>query len=465
MYFNQRFDVSAIKMRNLGVFNPEYGVDNRMFVDPKLLENAKEEFAGAHDDLHAYYRKTIEVLKISQYKGDIAWKMACTRMRFKETSNTSLGVSADGTDGNAIGKTLSEEIILRAHEILPHVGYSPDVFELIGVFAENLGCDRLSDMIVSILIPRFLAYTDRITKTLGVTQTYTVRHDGRSYLCPQFKKGEKPLVLVPRDLLKPLPIALDIEEALDNASLNEAMREKANKIFADAQKSGARPSKHELRALIRANPTSYQQILNGYRKVKPVPYDFDRATSKVSDFDPIAKELVGDKPQAKTGLNPNQRLETCLSETLSHVKQSIEENRLSDVLFSDDGKPRNEVIAQRVIFAIARIFGKLYNVDVSREGNAGPGAVDFRFTVGNQDRSLVEVKLSTHSRLIDGYYGQLPAYGKAEQIRRLLLIIIRVDQDDEPIIKLRAAIKRSPRAIDLHMFDAVRKVSASKRKS
>ena len=67
MYFNQRFDVSAIKMRNLGVFNPEYGVDNRMFVDPKLLENAKEEFAGAHDDLHAYYRKTIEVLKISQY--------------------------------------------------------------------------------------------------------------------------------------------------------------------------------------------------------------------------------------------------------------------------------------------------------------------------------------------------------------------------------------------------------------
>jgi hypothetical protein len=134
------------------------------------------------------------------------------------------------------------------------------------------------------------------------------------------------------------------------------------------------------------------------------------------------------------------------------------------VLFSDDGKPRKEVISQRVIFAIARIFGKLYNVDVSREGNAGPGAVDFRFTVGNESRSLVEVKLSTHSRLIDGYYEQLPAYGKAEQIRRLLLIVIRIDQDGEPITKLRAAIKKSPRAIELHVFDAVRKVSASKRK-
>jgi hypothetical protein len=284
------------------------------------------------------------------------------------------------------------------------------------------------------------------------------------YLCPQFRKGEKPLILVPRDLLKPLPIALDIEEALDNASFNEAMREKSNKIFADAQKQGTRPRRNELRALIRANPASYQGILDGYRKVIPVPYDFDSASSKASDFDPIARELVGDTPQAKTGLNPNQRLEMCLSETLSHVKQSIEENRLSDVLFSDDGKPRKEVISQRVIFAIARIFGKLYNVDVSREGNAGPGAVDFRFTVGNESRSLVEVKLSTHSRLIDGYYEQLPAYGKAEQIRRLLLIVIRIDQDGEPITKLRAAIKKSPRAIELHVFDAVRKVSASKRK-
>jgi hypothetical protein len=465
VYFNERFGVSAIKMRKLGVFNTEIGVDNKMFVDPKLLENATEEFAGAHDDLRAYFRKTVELLKLSQKKGDLYWKTACKRMQFKETSNTSLGFSEEGTDGNGIGKVLAAKIILRAHEILPHVNYSPDVFELIGVFAENLGCDRLSDMIVSILTKRFLAYTDRITKSLGVQQTYSLLVDGKFYVCPQFKKGEKPLLLVPRDLLKPLPIALDIEEALDNAAFNDDMREKSNKIFADSLKQRMRPGKSEMRALIRANPASYQGIIDGYRKAVPVPYDFDKDPSKVSDFDPIAREIVGADPTVKTGLTPTQRVEMCLSETIANVKHSIEENRLSDVLFSDDGKPRKEVISQRVIYAIARIFGRLYNVDVSREGNAGPGAIDFRFTVGHENRSLVEVKLSTHSRLVDGYYEQLPAYGKAEKIQRLVLLVIKVDADGDTLAKLKEAINKSPRAIDLYVLDAVRKPSASKRRS
>ena len=37
VYFNQRFGVSAIAMQKLGVFNAKIGVDNKMFVDPKLL--------------------------------------------------------------------------------------------------------------------------------------------------------------------------------------------------------------------------------------------------------------------------------------------------------------------------------------------------------------------------------------------------------------------------------------------
>jgi len=41
VHFNEHFSVSAIAMRTLGVFNPEIGIDNKMFVDPKLLEDAK----------------------------------------------------------------------------------------------------------------------------------------------------------------------------------------------------------------------------------------------------------------------------------------------------------------------------------------------------------------------------------------------------------------------------------------
>jgi hypothetical protein len=117
----------------------------------------------------------------------------------------------------------------------------------------------------------------------------------------------------------------------------------------------------------------------------------------------------------------------------------------------------------RVIYAIAEIFAKLYDVDLSREANAGPGAVDFRFTVGHEARLLVEVKLSTHERLKDGYYEQLPAYAEAERIKRLILLVLRVSADDAHLDSLNKAIKKKTLPIEVVVIDAVSKPSASKR--
>ena len=66
MYFNQRFGVSAIAMQKFGVFNPEIGVDNKMFVDPKLLKLGKDEFSGAHEELIAYFGTVVPLGQINQ---------------------------------------------------------------------------------------------------------------------------------------------------------------------------------------------------------------------------------------------------------------------------------------------------------------------------------------------------------------------------------------------------------------
>lgn len=466
-HFNELFRVSAISMRAHGVFNPEIGVDNNMFVDPKLLEDAKDELSGAHSDLMDYFAGTVSLIKLVKTRRDvdIAWARAWKRMKFKETANTCLGFSKDGTEGNGIGKVLAQRIVNRAIDILPHVNYEPDVFELIGVFTEGLGCDRLSDMIVSILKPRFLAYTDRVTRTLGIQLAAEFEYQGKRYFCPRLKKGDKPIILLPQDILKPLPIALNIEEALTNADLNENARQQVNKIFSDAYKQGAAPSRNQLRAAIRSNSSMYLGILSGYRRAKPVHYDFDLDPAHVSDFMPIAREIVGSPVVNKEGLDSWERVKACVTETIRHLRRSIEENRLSEVLFDDTGAPRREIISQRVIYSIATIFGKLYDVDVSREGNAGSGAVDFRFTVGHQSRLLVEVKLSTHERLRDGYYSQLPAYGKAEAIKHLVLLVIRVTNDDAHLRALEQSVKANALPIQVVVIDAMPKPSASKRKS
>lgn len=78
MYFNQKFSISAIQMRRLGVFNLELGSDNKMFVDSKLLEGAKEEFAGAHSKLLAYFAATVQLINYPRNPA------TCLRLRHAE---------------------------------------------------------------------------------------------------------------------------------------------------------------------------------------------------------------------------------------------------------------------------------------------------------------------------------------------------------------------------------------------
>jgi hypothetical protein len=317
-------------------------------------------------------------------------------------------------------------------------------------------------MIVSILKGRFLTYTDRVTRALGVKQTAELTFEDRSYLCPKFDKTAKPMILVPKNLLKPLPIAANIQDALDVADFNDQARHAVNQIYENARRFRT-SVKQSLRNLVRENPSVARGIVSGYRNAPPVQYDYDRDPDDVDALDPIASEVVGQLPEKPGGLSQMQRVEQCVAETIDHLQQALGENRLSDVLYDDEGAPRAEVISQRLIYAIAKIFAKLYDVDASREGNAGPGSVDFRFTVGHDARLLIEVKLSTHERLKDGYYEQLPAYANAEGITRLILLVMRVSSDDSHLNGLMESIKRRALPIQLIVIDAVRKPSASKR--
>jgi hypothetical protein len=464
VYFNQRFGVSAIAMQKLGVFNAKIGVDNRMFVDPKLLNLGKDEFDGAHEELVTYFSGIVQLVKLIKSKTpvDQAWTAAWNRMRFKETANTAMGFSKEGTDGNGIGEVLAKRIVQRACEILPNIDFAPDLFELIGVFAERIGCDRLSDMIVSILKARFLLYTERITKELGVQHTVEASYKSSKYICPRFKTDDKPIILIPRYLLKPLPIAASIEDALDIADLNALAREEVNRIYAEAHKRRRSPKPY-LRSLVLGNASVSRGIVSGYKNAKAVPYDYDNDPNQIDTLAPIAHEIAGTLPPKPSGLTQIERVEGCVRDALAHLQKSIEENRLSDVLYDDAGKPRKEVVSQRLIYAIAKIFANIYDVDVSREGNAGPGAVDFRFTVGHEARLLVEVKLSTHARLREGYYEQLPAYASAENVKRLILLVIRVSADDTHLTSLIKSIDKKALRIQLVVIDAVPKPSASKR--
>lgn len=465
MYFNEQFDLSAFAMHSLGVFNPLMDSDSELFVDPKLLDDAKDEFSESRDELTRYFTDVIDLLKISTKKGDTFWIAARDLIVSKEKAGAGIGYSKNGKKGTGIGPILAGQIVDRVCEIMPHVNYKPNIFELVGIFTKNLGCDRLSDMIVSILADRFYAYTQRMAHQLGIHQlTEVTTKSGKKFLCPSFSQEDGALILFPKRLLKPLPIAANIGEALENASLDDDMRKQLNHIIAAAHKKGRDPGKGDLQDFVLSRPKIFKEILEGYEIAKSQAYDFDADRRNVGDSAALAKEIVGQPNSIPNGLSPVERTEAMLHSVISTLRKLVEENRLSELLFNDDGSYKKEIASQRLIFAIAEIYSKVYDVDLNRESNAGNGSVDFKFSVGRGARILIEVKLSSHPRIREGFYAQLPAYAKSEGIQRLVLLIIQIDESIAQISFLQERIEEDPRnTIQMELIDARKRPSASKR--
>jgi len=88
------FDVDPSELKSRGVFDGHLGIDNKLFIDPKLLKKRLKipEFVGARKDITTYFSKVIKLLKASQKKGDIAWLEAERRLTFKEENGNPVGI-------------------------------------------------------------------------------------------------------------------------------------------------------------------------------------------------------------------------------------------------------------------------------------------------------------------------------------------------------------------------------------
>jgi hypothetical protein len=158
------FKMPAAELRKRGVLNAHLAIDNRLFVDPNLLKLTKiPELKDARADLERYFAPVITLLKASKKEGDVAWIAAKARLIFKEEHGTALGYAGAGEFGKAIGPDLADILVRRGKEIVDLGIDASEMFELIGLFQEKFGADLLSDMAVSILKDRFLAYTQRVT--------------------------------------------------------------------------------------------------------------------------------------------------------------------------------------------------------------------------------------------------------------------------------------------------------------
>lgn len=460
--------VDPIKFDKLGVFDAVIGVDTRLFLDPHLLrKTSTPEFKNSRHQIEKYYRDIMTLLEASKREGDRVWREAHRRLIFRETKGVSIGYGTHSSDGSGIGFKLALKLLKSAQEIISLGIKDPEIFELLGLFEEDFGADRLSDMTIFIIRDALYSYTQRVAREVEVDRLTEFRMGDFSYKLPQHPTGRAPLLLLPKELLRDLPVALTWEGIDYVVSTNRELRDRINQMIGFVWKN--KITKQQIRNLIFSNKKNVETLINTYKESRASEYDFHN--------DPLGEVLwynLGHKYSERypllikeTSPSDLDELELVVIQIIKQFKKNIEDNGLNEHLYVGS-KRRHERFSQLLFFSVADTYSAANNVDISREPNAGSGPVDFKLSRGYQARVLVEVKLSANTQLVKGFVKQLPVYVESEATKRTIYLIIRVTDSDKQIKKIyklqREARERGEPVPAVWVVDGRLKPTASKRK-
>lgn len=414
--FCDEYGINKEELKKLGALDIVLDLDAKYFIDPSLLRKAHiPEFVNSSNTVEKYFEGIVALIRVSKNENDMYWKKADALLTFKEIKGTCLGYSNSGTSGNAIGKELRREILRTIKDLLSSGELEPIVFELLGVFQEKIGCDRISDLVTFIVCDDIVLYTKRVLKELGECNV----NDEGMLINPY--NGEA-VLLLPTEILTPLPVANEYEDIDFICAENERVRNEINTYF----DLGSRKilKKDEIYTLMKNSISFRNQMIEAYKGMIPEIYDFDVDSSGQIIWYEASKQAATMYPLVLNSPQNEEELIQLVCKICNHFKLLIEKNGLWKLLYDDKNNAKHENAAQLLFFGIADAYCKANGIDISREVNNGQGPVDFKLSKGAQNKVLVEIKLTSNPQLIHGIDKQLPIYMSQESARKAIYLII-----------------------------------------
>ena len=414
--FCDEFSVNKDRLKELGALVIILDFDTKYFIDPALLRKTNvPEFLEAASKVEKYFAGIVALVRNSSAEGDMYWNRADKLLKFKEIKATCLGYSNRSTYGNAIGKELRKGILRTIKELLRIGTVDPIIFELLGVFQEKIGCDRISDLVTFIVREEIEAYTRRILTLVDIVEV-----NERGLVANPYN-GED-VLLLPMDILSPLPIADSYDDIDFSCAENERVRNDINQYFDLGARKKLR--KEEINSLMVSNLQFREQIIEAYKKMVPDDYDFsiDRAGQII--WYEKSRQAATEYPLKLSAPQNEEELISLVFTICNQFKKLIEDNGLWRLLYDDKGQAKHESASQLLFYGIADAYCGANNVDISREVNNGQGPVDFKFSGGYEEKVLVEIKLTSNPQLLHGIDKQLPIYMRQENTKKAIYLII-----------------------------------------
>jgi hypothetical protein len=469
--FTKHFHIPETKFASTGALDVVLNLDTRLFIDPLLLASSTQaEMRAARKTFIAHFENVIKLLAASKKPGDIPWRNAARLLRFHEIGATCLGYGMTSVRGSGFGSFLSDSLMQVAKEIVDLGVKDPDLFLALALIEEGIGPDRISDMTTNIILPDIVAYNVRILRTLGITLTgFRVAGANASLPANPFQPSI-PILLLPKDVLRSLPIVTDWADVEDAAYHNQVLREKVNREIGEIWYAKTRKDKQKLRSTLVASKVAFETFLEAIHSVSTGPYDTKLDKEGIVAWVKFIRMATADFPLDLRKWSGRKLtladVAKVVAQIVSRFKVLIEDKSIWKEFWAGK-KHRPESSAQRIFYAVADSYCVANDIDLSPEASSGNGPVDFKASAGHGQKVLVEIKLSTNSKLLPGYQKQIELYKKAEETTKGIYLVIDLGnlgkRADKLVSMYNAALEKGLSPSELVFVDASPKKSASKR--
>jgi len=448
LYFSNHFKVDKKDLRQHGALNISLVSDLPLFIDPFLLFNSKKkEYRKLHDDIIRYLvflknKSTTQTVDKGALK---AWYV------FKEVEQNWLGFSLVGNKGSALGMDFALALKENLHKIFHEFGEEKITkgshLEKLCLIRDGVGRDNISDFTTNLIKEFLLGYTQtfaqkyideslrdkfRVPKTRFNYDTET--WEEVEFDLPKFNNDF--VILTPKKLLTKDETWInknDLFENFDripNAIPDEQLRFQINNYFLSRiprdPKKKKEPTKKEIATAAFATLQEFPELIDYYIKFKEEKGDLAESISNERVL--ISENFyINNVQQFVSGLQQTEFYKSTLN-SYQAAKEKIEilkdyiENNDGYKLFYSNGDQIKDERDLHIVFGF--ICHKSTSFDVNREVNNGRGAVDFKFSKGSADKTLVEFKLASNKKLEQNLKKQVEIYEKANNTNLSFKVII-----------------------------------------
>ena len=429
---NEYINVTEEKLNKVGVYNGYIFLDSPLFLNPKLLsDNDIPEFYDAENTIVSHFEKTIRILKnVKEYSNnDIWWKMAKRHFYFPEPEGIGLGTSIYSIDGNGLTGKTAEKCLKTFKSIIEKNIEDSYMYRLLYLVQENIGVDRISDMLCTIIYNNLLQFTEnKIAELKLKCDTYTI-YNNKKYKIFKRPNG-KNLVFIPEEFLSEIPDIADEYDIMDIINLNQDIKEYSSKYFEEANFNITNiksKTKKEMSEIVLNNSKLMKILLEYVEREKVNTYDFKNDPIGIYKSNAKLKSIM-DKNMSYIERNNCNSLHDIIRNALKKYTKCIEDLGLNEELYyvTRKGIKRNksELTVHRFFIIILEAIKQYNHFEYFFEAKAGNGQVEFTIT-NLKEKVLVEFKLNTND-IIHGYVVQLEKYIQRYEATSSFYVIVKV---------------------------------------